>query len=524
MDVDWICIGSGAGGCAAALAGHDRGMSTLLVEGAGQLGGMTSSSGGILWAPGNHLMAERGIPDSRKEALDYLRFTGAGENLDPYMESYVDHSARVLRWLGHDAGVALGILDLDEFFPAGAGAKARGRLVGCEPLPAEGLGAWRDRVRLSPFHHGFGDLLEGHDPALGGGDGPHVGHSGPVRGAAGAGARAAWREHLDREELDARLQADEHRRVAGASLAAHLVRAVAQRGIPVRTGAVVRELCVEGRRVVGAVVESDGTVERIGASRGVLLATGVGDGWRSAVPAGAAVAASAVRVGLLGIQVPGELDGEGRPLVRANYELRMRHGLVVNRAGRRFGNEAFFQDMAARLQDFDSAGEHRYVNLPCYLVFDRSLVESYSFAGLPPGTRAGLEWVPQAGTPEALAERIGVPAPALTATLERFNGGAERGIDPDFGRPAPSLGPVERPPFYAVRLTEPDLSAGSVGLVADTAGRVLDGRDSAPIPGLYACGQVVETRRTLGAGYQAGCQLMLALVFGVLAAEQAADA
>ena len=30
--VDWICIGSGAGGCGAAIARHDQGLSTLLLE------------------------------------------------------------------------------------------------------------------------------------------------------------------------------------------------------------------------------------------------------------------------------------------------------------------------------------------------------------------------------------------------------------------------------------------------------------------------------------------------------------
>jgi pyruvate/2-oxoglutarate dehydrogenase complex dihydrolipoamide dehydrogenase (E3) component len=30
--VDWICIGSGAGGCAAAIAGQAQGFTTMLVE------------------------------------------------------------------------------------------------------------------------------------------------------------------------------------------------------------------------------------------------------------------------------------------------------------------------------------------------------------------------------------------------------------------------------------------------------------------------------------------------------------
>jgi hypothetical protein len=43
-----------------------------------------------------------------------------------------------------------------------------------------------------------------------------------------------------------------------------------------------------------------------------------------------------------------------------------------------------------------------------------------------------------------------------------------------------------------------------------------------PIGGLYACGQIVAASLDLGVGYQAGCQLMRALVHGFLAAEHAA--
>jgi succinate dehydrogenase/fumarate reductase flavoprotein subunit len=49
--VDWLCIGSGAGGCAAAIAGQAQGFTVMLVERGALIGGMTSQSGGILWVP-----------------------------------------------------------------------------------------------------------------------------------------------------------------------------------------------------------------------------------------------------------------------------------------------------------------------------------------------------------------------------------------------------------------------------------------------------------------------------------------
>src|SRR5215470_1233729 len=104
--VDWICVGSGAGGCAAALAGQAQGLTVLLVERSALLGGTTAQSGGILWAPMNYLQQEAGLADSRQEALVYLRYTGAGENRPAYMEVLVDEAAaRVLAALHTQAQI-----------------------------------------------------------------------------------------------------------------------------------------------------------------------------------------------------------------------------------------------------------------------------------------------------------------------------------------------------------------------------------------------------------------------------------
>ena len=89
---------------------------------------------------------------------------------------------------------------------------------------------------------------------------------------------------------------------------------------------------------------------------------------------------------------------------------------------------------------------------------------------------ATLGAVPAGGTPEehleagtwaraeslaALAEQIGVPAEALTASVERFNELAAAGEDTDFGRGRdeydryfadPVLVPVTEPPFSAICL------------------------------------------------------------------------
>ena len=138
-------------------------------------------------------------------------------------------------------------------------------------------------------------------------------------------------------------------------------------------------------------------------------------------------------------------------------------------------------------------------------------------------------------TDEGLAAALDLDAEALRATVLRHNAFAERGVDEDFGKggdayqrnlgdpghgPNPCLGPIERPPFYALRVYPGDIGA-SVGLVTDEHARVLRA-DDRPVAGLYACGNDMDS---LMAGvYPApGITLGPALTFGHLAAGHAAE-
>ena len=98
-----------------------------------------------------------------------------------------------------------------------------------------------------------------------------------------------------------------------------------------------------------------------------------------------------------------------------------------------------------------------------------------------------LESTPSAATVEELAEKIGVDAAALKATVERYNELCAKGKDEDFGKPADKMIPVEGDKIYALQLN-PAVTVTFSGIVTDTDSHVLNAENQ-PIKGLYAAGE-----------------------------------
>ena len=104
--------------------------------------------------------------------------------------------------------------------------------------------------------------------------------------------------------------------------------------------------------------------------------------------------------------------------------------------------------------------------------------------GDPAAHLAAGTWVRADSLPD-LADAIGVPADELVATVERFNGFCQTGVDGTSARrrrvrhvlrrwPGPEQGPhpCDQAPFYAARFVLSDLGTKG-GLVTDERGRVL---------------------------------------------------
>ena len=102
--------------------------------------------------------------------------------------------------------------------------------------------------------------------------------------------------------------------------------------------------------------------------------------------------------------------------------------------------------------------------------------------------------VEQADTVEELAEKVGLPADTLKATIEQYNTAVKSGKD-EFGR-AIFTQPLTTAPFYCVKV-----AAGGVmtfgGLTLDDQCRVLK-EDGSVIEGLYSAGEATGGYRAYG--------------------------
>jgi hypothetical protein len=215
---------------------------------------------------------------------------------------------------------------------------------------------------------------------------------------------------------------------------------------------------------------------------------------------------------------------------------RAKPGLIaVNRDGRRFVNEAvsYHQFVQAQLRDADR-------NIPAWLICDSRFLWKYGLGRVLPFSLSTQRerasgYLRRAGTLAALAAAIGVPPRALVETVERFNAGAARGVDDDFGRgsniyqrhlgdaqqqPNPCVAPLLRAPFFAIAVVPADLGMAA-GVVTDENARAVRS-DGSPVDGLYVCGN--DMHSVMNGHYPGpGITLGPALVFGYLAACDACE-
>lgn len=531
LEADVVVLGSGGAAMTAAISAHDFGAEDVVIlEKSGMVGGTTAMSGGMLWIPNNHHQHEAGIEDSDEEVVTYLDSLAPGA-LDPEtLWAFMQNGPEMLHYLADKTPVRLSAFaDFPDYQPYSPGAKPDGgRSLDNEAFPFERLGKWATRVNPSKMAY-------------------------PLRGS----LMEAIRGTLDENTLAERERGDY--RGLGQALAGSLFMAVLDRNIPVEFEKRARKLVKDGARVTGVLAkDANGRDFRVRARRGVVIATGgfewnetlvkaflrgpltgpvsvpenEGDGLLMAIEAGAQLGNMQNAFWMQSVLEMKPQHRAAKPNYLLGSDERARPGaILVNRAGKRFVNEAAnYNALGKSLHAFD-AGTHTYANLPYWLIIDQRYKDKYHAFNCAPGALTP-SYMMQADTLEELAEKAGIDSVGLKATVARFNDMVRKGHDDDFNRgdntydnfymwgdidfdpPYRTLGVIDQGPFYAVKMEAGALgTAGGPKTNADA--QVVDW-DGNPIPGLYAAGNAMAA--VLGEVYGgAGGTLGPGMTFGYIA-------
>lgn len=546
--VDLLIVGSGTG-LSAALAAHEEGLRTLVIEKTSYIGGSTALSGGAFWIPANPTLIADGSNDTLEKAAQYLQNIVKEDAPADRWQAFLENGSETVEMLLRNTPMkffwAKGYSD---YHPEVPGGDALGRTCECKPFNIKKLGKELPRFRSSLMDAPIPMPVTGYDykwmnlmvrkPLK----------SFPIifkRLFQGIGGLIIGRKYV----------------AGGQALAAGLFAGALEAKIPVITDTKLVELKTKGNRVVGAVVEQNGQQKTINTDRGVVLAAGGFDhnmamrkefqseslsdnySFGAAGNTGDAI--------LLSQEIGADIDlmkqawwfpavapakAGGKPQVLL-AERSLPGSFMVNGKGKRFINEATdYMSFGQKLLKDEAEGTPIG---DMWLIFDQTYRNRYILAGsLFPRAKLPEEWYESgiahtADSAEELAKAIGLPEKDFTDAFDRFNQFAKSGKDEDFNRgesaydryygdptvkPNPNLLPL-KDKLYAVKVVLSDLGTCG-GLVADENGRVLR-KDKTAIEGLYAIGNTAAN--IFGKVYPgAGGTICQGLVYGYIVAKHAA--
>lgn len=538
---DWVVAGSGAGSFVSALVMRKAGKSVLILEKTPFVGGTTAKSGGMIWVPNNRFIRAEEHDESAEKGVQYLE--AVCEDLPgsttEKRTAYVTEAPKMIDFLV-DEGIALerGSTFWPDYYDDAPGGCSTSRTVVAKPFNTKELGDWEAKLRP-----GFMPLKVKLDDGM---KFAYVGKSWAITGSfLKTGVGIVLGKLLG-----------QHWVAAGAALQGRMLHAALKAGVEVRTDTPVKELIVEGGKVVGVLTDKG----RIGANLGVLVNAGgfaqnqemrnrympgtkvewsnvpegdTGDLHKEFERVGGVLGQMDQMVGYQMTRMPGWEKGYVRP--PAQGMTGKPHAILVDQSGVRYMNEGgsyelYCQNMWERNKTVPA--------VPSWAIFDAQYAEKYPIGGVkmkkyyPMWRDTG--YLKEADTIEGLAVEIDCDPCALKATVDRWNGFVDAGHDADFNRghrkydqwlgnpfhgPNPALGRIDKGPFYAVDVVPGDVSTYG-GVVTDAEGRVTR-TDGSAIEGLYACG--VSTASVMGGVYPgAGASIGPSMAFGYVAAKHAA--
>lgn len=548
-ETDLLVLGSGAAGFSAAIYGRQRGLDVLVCEKSSVVGGTSATSGGFIWVPGTAQAQAAGAVDSLENARTFLRHELGSYYRADLVDAFLQAGPEAVAAIGRNTAVNFDYAPWPDYHASQVGGVLQGRTLTTRRFDGRRLG--RDFELLRPpiarlmLLGGLSVDKRKVDEFLS-----------PFRSfsAFASVARTLARYAVDRLRYSRGTDIN-----GGNAMIASMLLTLRQLQARIWVESPLLELVSEGGEVVGAVVRHEGRDRRIRARRGVVLATGgfphnarlreeLGPrhphhhsvGWEANVGEGIEAAR---RIGGVidhevcgpGLWQPSSLlkhpDGREETILYG-YLDRGKPGLIaVDAGGRRFVNESnSYHDIGEAMFRHGVAEGNRF-----HFICDRDFVWRRGLGmirpfrpSLDPYVRQG--YITVADSLEELARRIGVDPAGLGETVRRHNEYARTGVDPEFHRgenpfntillgdpsfkPNPNLGPIQKPPFVALRMV-PSTLGTAIGLKTNADAQVLDGADH-PIPGLYASGQDISS--VMRGYYPAGgINLGPAIVFAYIA-------
>lgn len=536
---DFVIIGSGAGGLCAALTASELGADVLVIEKEAMLGGNSGLSGGTMWVPGNSLMREAGITDSVEDGLTYLNACVPDEGAATSIArktAYLTEGVKMIDFL-RERGVSMNrCSNYADYYAELPGGNTQGRALQCDAFDLSKLG---EHAALIPNYAPIIAYVQ---------EMPQISLAFRTWRGFWTTARImirTWWAKLTRRTIVA----------MGAALVARLLHAGINSGIRFWMKSPVSELVLEGGRVTGVRVLREGKECIVHARRGVLIASGgfsrnldmrklfsrqpATTDWTFANPGETGeVIQQAMGLGAAvnmmddGIWIPMTLSPMGGMYLE--YERGKPFSMLVDGKAKRYIDEGcpymtFGQVMYDR--------NKKHASIPSWLIMDSRHRKYYTFGGQLPG-RTPAEWfssgfMKHADTIDELAALCELDPSSLNKTVHRFNQFAATGVDEDFHRgetgfsrhfgdpshgPNPTLGAIERPPYYAVKVYPGDLGTFG-GILTDEQARVMRD-DGSLIEGLYATGNV--TAPVMGRIYPCtGASIASTMIFGFIAAQDA---
>jgi 3-oxosteroid 1-dehydrogenase len=543
---DWVVVGSGAGSMTSSMLMREAGKSVVVLEKSKFAGGTTCKSGGVMWLPDNPFMDPG--EDSAENGAKYLDALVGDAPDTPgtspeKRRAYIAEGRKMMEFLlAKGVKLARGSKFWPDYYDEYPGGCKTSRTVVALPFNKAELGEWEPRLRQG-FLEVPAELDEGVKL-------PFMTAAQKLKFYGKVGSIIVWGKLTGKRWVS-----------AGAALQGRMLQQVLKAGVDIRLETPVDELIVEDGKVTGVVTVKDAKPWRIGARLGVLVNAGgfsrnqamrdqympgtstawsmtnesdTGDMHRAIEKIGGALAQMDQMVGYPMTRAPGWDQAYVAPGMQGVTG--KPHAILVDQTGVRYQSESgsyeeYCEGMVVRNRTVPA--------IPSWGIMDRQFMENYPLAGAGQGkvpqkwSESG--WLKQADTIEELAGLIKVDPATLRATVDRWNGFVDKGVDEDFhrgerrydqwlGDPRKqdrerSLGKIEQAPFYAVDAVPGDVSTYG-GVVTDVNSRVV-AADGTPIVGLYACG--VSTASPMGKVYPgAGASVGPSMTFGWIAAKHAA--